>query len=425
MEKKQMKVSFKTAVIFVIIAAIIVISTLVVLYINDRLDKEILLRGGTTTPVEVENTEMSLKFLKKENEKKNMIYSPLSIKYALKMLNEGADGNTKKQIEDLIGTEVIQKYNNIEKVLSLANAVYIRDTYSKYVTSEYKNILMGKYNAEVKNDSFKDASNINKWIEDKTFKQIKNMLEDEMVADPLSKMILVNALAIDMEWKNQFDTEHTTGKDFYLENGAKMNATTMNQKTSSDDIAYYKDSNYVALSMDLEEYENTQLQFLAIMPDKDLSEYIDKFSITELEKITKNLKLASKEKNGLNISIPKFSYDYDLKLKADLQAFGITDAFDGELADFHKMTNKEEKLYVGDALHKANIDFTEKGVKAAAVTVMLMKEFASAEQPIKPVEIKIDKPFLYIIRDKKTNEIWFVGTVYEPNSWEKDKTEYR
>ena len=82
------------------------------------------------------------------------------------------------------------------------------------------------------------------------------------------------------------------------------------------------------------------------------------------------------------------------------------------------------KLYVSDALHKANIDFTEKGIKAAAVTVIYMTDgIALAED--KPIEINIDKPFLYVIRDKNTGEIWFVGTVYEPNSWEKDKADYQ
>ena len=86
------------------------------------------------------------------------------------------------------------------------------------------------------------------------------------------------------------------------------------------------------------------------------------------------------------------------------------------------MSNRN--LYVSDALHKANIDFTEKGVKAAAVTVFIMKDNAMIAKENKPEEIKINKPFLYLIRDKNTKEIWFVGTVYEPNLWEKDKEDY-
>jgi len=86
----------------------------------------------------------------------------------------------------------------------------------------------------------------------------------------------------------------------------------------------------------------------------------------------------------------------------------------------------KNNLYVSDALHKANIDFTEKGVKAAAVTVFAMTDGAMLNtNKEEPIEIKINKPFMYIIREKNTNEIWFVGAVYTPNSWEANKAEYQ
>ena len=102
-------------------------------------------------------------------------------------------------------------------------------------------------------------------------------------------------------------------------------------------------------------------------------------------------------------------------------ALGITDAFDENLADFSNMSDTE--LYVSDALHKADIDFSEESVKAAAVTVGTIST-ASIGENDEPEEIKIDRPFLFFIKDKSTDEIWFVGTVYEPNSWDDDKEEY-
>ena len=80
---------------------------------------------------------------------------------------------------------------------------------SKYIKEEYTNTLINKYNAEIKYDSFKNAKNINKWIENKTFGQIKNMLQDEMVTNPDSSMVLINALAIDMAWKDAFEGKDT------------------------------------------------------------------------------------------------------------------------------------------------------------------------------------------------------------------------
>ena len=366
--------------------------------------------------------DFSIKFLKLENDKQNMIYSPLSIKYALKMLNEGATGNTMSQIENILGEQDLIKYRDIGKALSLANAIYIRDTYSKYVKKDYKKILAKKYNAEVHYDSFYNARKINKWISNKTLGIIKNMVQNDLVQNPLNMVILINALAVEVEWKNLFDATKTGIYNFYMEDGSIMKATTMHLKTFSENIAYYKDEDITVLSMDFKKYKNTQLEFIAIMPENNLSDYIETFTIDEFNNILKKLSLASKTKNGVYISIPKFSFDYDLNLKNDLIKLGVTDAFDVDLASFSKISDK--KIYVGNALHKASIDFTEKGIKAVASTVIATYDMMrySKEQP---KEITINKPFLYAIRDKNKNEIWFVGTVYKPTSWKDDKSKYK
>ncbi len=432
-KNNQIKVKLTTIIFLILIIAIIIVGIVfVILHKNNDNESSTIEEEIKATQDEVEkddkktddtDIDISFKFLKMENKKENMIYSPLSIKYALQMLNEGANGNTKAQIENVIGNTNLVKYDNINDILSLANALYIRNTYSQYVKDEYTNKLLSKYNAEIKYDDFKSADNINNWIDNKTFGQIKNMLQDEIVTNPDNEMFLINALAIDMEWKDKFDGENTHGDTFYLENGDEMITTMMNQETKSDNISYYKDSNITAIAMDLEQYENEQMEFIAIMPNNNLSDYVENFGEDTLKNITSNFTLASKTKYGLDISIPRFSFVYDLSLEDDLKNLGITDAFNKNLADFSNMSSKRP-LWVGGALHKANIDFTEKGVKAAAVTVIYMTDGMALADENKPIEINIDKPFMYLIRDKKTDEIWFVGTVYEPNSWENDKGDY-
>ncbi len=440
-EKNKLKIKLSTAivVVFILIVAII-IAISIMTYINSKEPKNESEIGENNNMVENEitnqnidkpseiqtiaNADFDLKFLKLENYKKNMVYSPLSIKYALNMLNDGSNGNTKTQIEKVIGNNNLNKYNNIEGVLSLANSLYIRNTYSPYVLESYKSNLINKYNSEVISDEFKDASNINSWIENKTLGQIKNLLTDEKVNNVNNEMILINALAIDMKWKKEFKVEETSGKTFYLDNGNTMNATTMGAEIkNSSDVSYYKNENITALSMDLQEYENSQMQFIAVMPNQNLAGYVENFSLNELKSIIDNFITASEVKAGLKISIPKFSFDYNLDLMNDLKQLGITDAFDENLADFSNMSNSPTPLWIGDAIHKANIDFSEEGVKASAVTVFSMMDSAMIQQE-DPEEVKIDKPFIYFIRDKKTNDIWFVGTVYEPNSWEIDKSSY-
>ena len=209
------KKEFKIAIILMIILILVVIA-FVIIFVSKKENKSAVTEN--TTIEEEEKTmmadEFTTQFLKMENNEKNMIYSPLSIKYALNLLNEGASGNTKLQIENVIQNLSLTKYNNIENVLSLANSVYIKDTFKEDVKQNYINNIVEKYNSEINYDSFETADNINKWIEDKTLGIIKNMLDDEMVRNSMTKMILINALAIDMEWKEQFDYNDTYGEDF-------------------------------------------------------------------------------------------------------------------------------------------------------------------------------------------------------------------
>ena len=146
--------------------------------------------------------KFDLEFLKLENNKENMVYSPLSIKYALQMLGEGANGNTKAQIDAIIGNYQYRKYNNSTN-MSFANAMFVRDNYKNSIKQDYIDNLKTKYNAEVITDSFNNASSINKWVKNKTFNLIDGIEDDASIQD--LNFDLINALAIDMEWdENKF-----------------------------------------------------------------------------------------------------------------------------------------------------------------------------------------------------------------------------
>ena len=390
--------------------------------------KENVTTGGNTKkdPKDIPaSTDFDLKFLKMENGEENNLYSPLSIRYALYMLRDGADGETLEQIENALGDATkVDKYESIKKVLSFANGIFIKDDYKKVVKEDYIDKVKEDYDAEVKYDAFKNANSVNSWIEDKTLGQIKDLLVDSAVKQ--SHMILINALAIDMEWEEEFLDKDTYGKTFYLSNGEEILATTMNQKFTNDALSYFEDKDVIAVSMDLKEYDNNQLSFIAIMPKKEkLTDYVEDFEMTNLENIENNFKSAADFAPGVIVNIPKFSYDYELNLKEDLKKLGIEDAFEEDVADFTKMANSDS-LYVNDAIHKANIDFSEKGVKAAAVTVFMMTDAAMMyEEREEPLVYNFDKPFLYFIKDKESEDIWFVGTMYEPNNWEDDQESYK
>ena len=236
-------------------------------------------------------------------------------------------------------------------------------------------------------------------------------------------MILLNALAIDMDWASRFNTDDTSG-GIFDKDGSSLNVAYMKKENVYDESISYKiEDDVTVLAMDLKEYDGTTLEFDAIMPNgESLDSLISNIDSKKIDKYLSNLNNLSEvdEDTDINIKIPKFDFDYSINLKNELMAMGIKKAF-GYSADFSNITG-DDSLYVNDAKHKADIEFSEEGIKAAAVTAMMMNEKMALPNDV--VNIDIDKPFMFIIRDKETGEVWFVGSVYNPVLWDDVKTEY-
>ncbi len=365
-------------------------------------------------PNDVEPGDFDYSFLRLETKENNLVYSPLSIKYALNMLKEGATGETKEEIDKVIKNLELTKYKSYKKNLSIANGLFIKESFKKDISADYVNTLSTKYDAEVIYDKFKNADNLNAWIKKKTLDILDNVVNDDSVRN--SEVILANALAIDMEWIVQFEEENTRGDTFYKSNGKKIEAAFMGKSTTSSSHKYYQDKDLTILSMPLKKYGDNEFEFIAIMP-KDLNDYILNGDINN--DIEKMHEVGKREE--LIIRMPKFKFDYELNLIGDLNKLGIKRVFTGD-AELDLMS--ETPLYVGDAIHKADIEFSEEGVKAAAVTVIFFDKATAVEPEIKFVHLTFDKPFMFVIRDKNTGENWFVGSVYEPTLWKDVKSEY-
>lgn len=458
--------------------------------------------------------DFDLYFLKLENEAKNKVYSPLSIKYALAMLSAAANGETKTQIDNIIGDYQAKKYPNNEH-MSFANAMFIRDTYKDKIKEEYTKTLTDKYNAEIITDPFANPDNINNWVSNKTFNLINNLIDD--VSD--NDFFLINALAIDMNWNNQIHcatghkipcinngTYSIEYKHEILDDDSKENYSiteypycsednfyggTFNGKentkgggiladfnkydiikdlgedkikeiikpeyeqwlqtedgkgdlpydqfidkfinelkenygkaANSTDFLVYEDDNVKEFAKDLQEYDETTLQYIGIMPkNEELTEFIknsDKDSLTKLIKALKEVKIDSFEEGyatRIRGFIPFFKFDSELKLMEDLQKLGVKDVF----SDNADLSNLSEDAIINEAVHKANIEFSNDGIKASAATSI--GGFGAAHGPyfehlfkipVKEIDMNFNKPYMYIIRDKATGEVWFTGTVYEP-----------
>ncbi len=382
--------------------------------------------------------DMTLNLLKLENGRKNTIYSPLSVKYALSMLSDGAGGNTKAQIDKLLAGNSVTKYNDIQGVLSLASSIWVNNRARDVVKTEYIDLLKQKYNAELKFDDFTSVGNINNWCSEKTFNMIPNALGE---ISESNTFFLINALAIDMDWEHRFDASNTNSSSFYVKSEddtnalkvAMMNDSISNRGNEKGEyptrIGYYFGSDATLLAIDLKKYENTQLQFVAVMPlTQELRNFVATTSMNKINDLIAKLQPVKSNSADLNITlnyhIPKFKYDGGLaEFKKDLQQLGVTDVF-GDNADLSNMAPGNN---ISEAIHKATIDFNEEGIKAAAVTIMGGKGAGGGYRMpnTEIINLYINKPFFYVIRDKSNGEVWFLGTVYEPTLWESAKSEYK
>ena len=455
--------------------------------------------------------KFDLYFLQLENEKVNKIYSPLSIKYALEMLAAGANGDSEDQILSVIGEYTARKYENSEN-MSFANGLFINELFKDEVKDDYVTKLSNSFAADVIYDPFTSSDNINEWIKKKTLGLIKNAID---YVTPETQYVLVNALGIDMEWKNviqpiykgwSVDYKHhnyyayvsdltssyyseldfegksskavtigasidnydiindlgeesirnTVGakyeeflasgecddfgiefpdKETYLNQYIEEIGASYGTADSSTDFMIYSDSDYKVFAKDLKEYNGVTLQYIGIMPQtKDLDEFIKSASVDEINSLIKSLKSIKNDnfKSGvitrITGKIPLFSYDYQLELQKDLESLGITDVFDVDKADLSNIAST--KSYIASATHKANIEFSNEGIKAAAATTMGGYGASSCEfeylydVPVEEIDMTFDHPFMYIIRDKATGEVWFVGTVYEPTEYSFDALGY-
>lgn len=215
MEKKEgKKISLTTYILSLIVIALICVVLIYAVKNNLIENKNRSVKTEDTkigeTPVkqseeEVKNRvvgkklcDFDLSFLKQENAEENKIYSPLSIKAALKMLEEGAEGDAKTQISKYIGEYNPTNYKTTSN-RAFANALFVRDTYK--VKDSYKTALKTKYNAEVISDSFKSPKNVNDWVSKNTLNLLNDLLDD---IDEETNFILINALGIDMDWKDKF-----------------------------------------------------------------------------------------------------------------------------------------------------------------------------------------------------------------------------
>lgn len=339
-------------------------------------------------------------------EGKNTLVSPLSVLYALSMTANGADGNTLTQMETVLGETVgplngwLGSYDTGEE-LHLANGIWYKDDPSLTVAQSFLQTNADYYGAGIYKAPFDETTlkDINSFVEENTHGMVKDIL-DKIPEDAV--MYLVNALDFEGKWEEIYKGNQVNNAVFTTEYGTQQDMELMYSKEGKfleDELAtgfmkYYADRRYA---------------FVALLPKEDVavSDYVRNLTGEHLQSLLENARQVT-----VNAAIPKFETAFDTELGDVLKAMGMTDAFDSARADFSAMaTSADGNLFISRVLHKTFISVAEQGTKAGAATVIEAATEGAIEMEIK--RVTLDRPFVYMILDCKTNIPVFMGTLMD------------
>ena len=369
------------------------------------------------------NNQFAVEFythIKDGNERDNMFFSPYSISTVMAMVYEGARQKTADEIQSVFhfptdpfirrsSFEVAQSYFNRNETayeLNVANALWVEKDF--LLQDTFKSVVMNSYKGEVFNSNFKkepekEHTKINKWVEDETKEKIKDLLPPGSL-DTLTRLVLTNAIYFKGNWEEPFEEHQTKYEKFWL-NENQVEKVPMMQKTGV--FNYFQTEKVQILEIP---YETKDLSMLIFLPRGKTEE---DFKSLEKSLTTENMKLWKEnlEEQRVDVFIPKFTFKKAYNLKGALTKMGMPLAF-GFSADFEGI-NEIGGLYISQVFHKAFIKVNEKGTEAAAATgaVMVLESMTIFPEP---QVFKADHPFIFLIQERTTGYILFMGKVANP-----------
>jgi serpin B len=355
----------------------------------------------------------------------NLFYSPYSISVALAMTYAGARGNTAQEIADALhftlpGERLHPAFNQLDLelnsrskgipeedegrgfTLNILNSLWGQEGYD--FLPEFLDILAENYTAGLRLLDFARAPEaarqlINEWVMEQTNDRIEDLLPPGTI-DELTRLVLVNAIYFNAGWDSPFNEQFTRDADFMLLDGSTVQVPRMSQEKI---YSYTTGSDFQAVELP---YYGFQTSMLILHPDRQAFEDFE--SDLEAEKLEEILA----ELSGTNmiLSIPKFEFEMSLPVTEGLKGMGMVEAFLPVQADFSGMDGTRD-LFIDDIIHKAFVSVDEEGTEAAAATAV---EIGVTSMPAEPVYVTIDSPFIFLIRDRESGSILFMGRVLNP-----------
>ncbi len=353
----------------------------------------------------------------KENKDENIFFSPYSIHVALTMTYEGARGQTEEEMRsvlyvpkdaDVRRAEFAQIYNELNRKgkeydLSTANALWAHIDYQfleEYITTVEKYYGGKVTNLDFVKESEESRQTINTWVEEQTHNKIKDLIPKGVLND-LTRLVLTNAIYFKGTWVKQFNKEDTQNEDFTTSSGQIVNVPMM--RLTGDDAEFnYAETDEMQL-LELP-YTGEDVSMLIILPKENLDHVEDTISNEKLSEWKTML-----EKQRVDIYIPKFTFETKYFMVDILKKMGMPSAFDAKLADFSGMDGTK-RLLIQNVIHQAFVEVNEEGTEAAAATAVVVGDESVGLIPI----FRADHPFIFIIIQKDTGTILFLGRVCDP-----------
>lgn len=378
-------------------------------------------RASAGTPGAVSDTaaataaDFALRLYRESYDGNNTLLSPLSVFVALAMTANGANGNTKTQMESVLGMTVpdLNAFcalylnsltGNDDVKLALANSIWLRDVENFAVKEAFLQTNADVYSAGAFRAPFNASTvkDVNQWVKDHTDGMIDKIVDGFKSQDV---MLLINALVFDGKWASPYtlDTQVRKG-DFHLENGNVKRVTYL----LGSEYRYLTDGDRAVGFV--KPYVGGRYAFAALLPAKGtpVADYVASLTGETVISILQNAQNVPVE-----TKMPKFGTEYKIVLNSALSKMGMSDAFDPDAADFTGITESFPMFWIDEVLHKTCIEVGEKGTRAAAVTSVRGKAgSASMEENVPPVIL--DRPFVYLILDTQTNLPLFIGTLNNP-----------
>lgn len=351
----------------------------------------------------------------KQKPAENVLISPASILFAFGMTENGADGNTLSEMEQVVnGGLSIQELNVIMHAMNkhlseaedvdwnVADSIWVKNDGSISLQEPFVLDAVSYYDADIVMAPFDDSTvmDINAWVNDNTNGMIPSLIN---TITPDIRMYLINAMAFEGEWEEEYE-EHQVHEDWEFTNadGTKSQVTML----SSEESGYFRLGDGIGFRKN---YKGGQYSFVGILPPEDMT--VEEY-MAEILKDKNGFAKAVKDMKSdvpVYVQIPEFTLDYDVEMSGLLADMGMPTAFT-ENADFTGMvTEGSDPLYIGQVIHKTHIEVDRQGTKAAAATAITMQTNGILIDAPEPVFIYLDRPFIYGIIDNDTGLPIFIG----------------